>query len=219
MPAAANSWLLNEVLRKSWGFDGMVISDAHSVTNLTKQGFARDDEDAAVRAINAGLDVELSFGPSAMSELPQAVNSGAVSMQTLDTAVRRVLLAKLHLGLFEKPYADEAMAIAIGNDPSHRDVARRVAERSAVLLRNESNLLPLKKGQRLAVLGPLAASGRDTLGNWVFVANHDETISVLDGLRIKLGPDARITHHPGVLLPPRKFSFTVRKAGSPATRL
>jgi beta-glucosidase len=205
VPAAANAWLLSEVLRKTWGFDGMVISDAHTVTNLTKQGFARDTEDAAARAISAGLDVELAFGPSAMSELPKAVNSGAVSMKTLDVAVRRVLLTKLQLGLFEKPYADESAAVAIGNDPTHRDVARRVAERSAVLLRNENNLLPLKQPQRLAVLGPLAASRRDTLGNWVFVANHDETVSVLDGLRSKLGPDARITYHPGVLLPPRKF--------------
>jgi beta-glucosidase len=215
VPAAANAWLLSEVLRKTWGFDGLVISDAHTVTNLTRQGFAKDAEDASARAINAGLDVELSFGPSAMSELPKAVKSGAVSMTTLDAAVRRVLLAKLHLGLFEKPYADEAVAVAVGDDPAHRDVARRVAERSAVLLRNEGNLLPLKRVQRLAVLGPLAASRRDTLGNWVFVANHDETISILDGLRTKLGPDVRITYHPGVLLPPRKFPSPFAKLDPP----
>ena len=215
VPAAANAWLLSEVLRKTWGFDGTVISDAHTVTNLTKQGFAKDAEDAAARAINAGLDVELAFGSSAMSELPKAVNSGAVSMKTLEAAVRRVLLAKLHLGLFEKPYADEAVAIAIGNDPAHRDVARRVAERSAVLLRNENNLLPLQRGLRLAVLGPLAASRRDTLGNWVFVANHEETVSVLDGLRTKLDPDARIIYHPGVLLPPREFPSPFAKLDPP----
>jgi beta-glucosidase len=215
VPAAANAWLLSEVLRKAWGFDGLVISDAHTVTNLTTQGFARDAEDAAARAINAGLDVELSFGPSAMSELPTAVKSGAVSMKTLDAAVRRALLAKLHLGLFERPYADEAVAVAVGNDPAHRDVARRVAERSAVLLRNEGNLLPLKRVQSLAVLGPLAASRRDTLGNWVFVADHDETVSVLDGLRTKLGPDVRITYHPGVLLPPRKFPSPFAKLDPP----
>lgn len=215
VPAAANVWLLSEVLRKTWGFDGVVISDAHTVSNLTRQGLAKDAGDAAARAINAGLDVELSFGPSAMSELPKAVNSGAVSLKTLDSAVRRVLLAKLHLGLFEKPYADETSAVTIGNDPAHRDVARRIAERSAVLLRNEGKLLPLKHGQHLAVLGPLAASRRDTVGNWVFVANHDETVSVLDGLRTKLGPAARVTYHPGVLLPPRKYPSPFAKLDPP----
>ena len=205
VPAAGNAWLLNHVLRNTWGFDGMVISDARTVTNLTTQGFARDAEDAAARAINAGLDVELALGPSPMSELPKALASGTVSVAVLDAAVRRVLLAKLRLGLFEWPYADEAAALTIANDPAHRDVARRIAERAAVLLRNEKSVLPLKIGARLAVLGPLAASGRDTLGNWVFVANHDETISVLDGLRTKLGPNAHITFQPGVLLPPRKF--------------
>lgn len=205
VPAAGNDWLLNEVLRKTWGFDGMVISDANTVTNLTTQGFARDAEEAAVRAINAGLDAELAFGPSAMSELPKALASGAISMATLEAAVRRVLLAKLRLGLFEKPYADEAAALTIANDPAHRDVARRSAERAAVLLRNEGNVLPLRKDRRLAVLGPLAASRRDTLGNWVFVADHDETVSVIDGLRAKLGADAHIDFQPGVILPPRKF--------------
>jgi beta-glucosidase-like glycosyl hydrolase len=215
VPAAGNSWLLNQVLRKTWGFDGIVISDAKTVTNLTTQGFARDAEDAAARAINAGLDVELALGPSPMSELPKALASGAVSVAALDTAVRRVLLAKLRLGLFEKPFADESAALAIANDPAHRDVARRIAERAAVLLRNAGNVLPLRKGQRLALLGPLAASRRDTLGNWVFVANHDETISVFDGLRSKLGPDAHIAFQPGVLLPPRKYPSPFAKLDPP----
>ena len=205
VPAAGNGWLLNEVLRKTWGFDGVVISDANTVTNLETQGFARNAEDAAARALNAGLDVELAFGPSAMSELPKALASGAISMATLEAAVRRVLLAKLRLGLFEEPYADEAAALTIANNPAHRDVARRSAERAAVLLRNEGNVLPLSKDRRLAVLGPLAASRHDTLGNWVFVADHDETVSVLDGLRAKLGPDAHIEFQPGVILPPREF--------------
>jgi beta-glucosidase len=215
VPAAGNAWLLNHVLRKTWGFDGMVISDAKTVTNLTTQGFARDAEDAAARAINAGLDVELALGPSPMSELPKALASGAISVAALDAAVRRVLLAKLRLGLFEKPFADESAAHTIANDPAHRDVARRIAERAAVLLRNENNVLPLKRGQRIAVLGPLAASRRDTLGNWVFVANHDETMSVLDGLRTKLSPNAPITFRPGVLLPPRLFPSPFAKLDPP----
>ena len=204
VPAAANTWLLNEVLRQTWGFDGMVISDANTVKNLQTQGFARHTEDAAARALNAGLDVELAFGPSAMSELPNALASGVIHKGTLDDAVRRVLLAKLRLGLFEKPYADEAAAITIASDPAHRDVACHTAERAAVLLQNKGCILPLKNGQRIAVLGPLADSRRDTVGNWVFVANHDETTTVLQGLRIKLGADL-ITYEPGVLLPPRKF--------------
>jgi len=215
VPAAGNRWLLNGVLRKTWGFDGLVISDAKTVTNLTTQGFAKDSEDAAGRAINAGLDAELSFGPSAMSQLPKAVAAGMVSEDVLNTAVRRVLLTKLRLGLFEEPYTDETAALNIKDDPAHRDVARRTAERAAVLLRNEGTLLPLKKDQRFAVLGPLADSRRDTLGNWVFVADHAETVSILDGLRSQLGAAADISFHPGVLLPPRKHPSPFVKLDPP----
>lgn len=205
VPAAGNSWLLKTVLRKGWGFDGLVISDANTVKSLVVQGFARDAQDAAVRALNAGLDAELAFGPSAMSELPNALASGAISMAALDAAVRRVLLAKLRLGLFEVPYVDESAAIRITSDPTHRHIARHAAERSCVLLRNEGGLLPLDRTARVAVLGFLADSKRDTAGNWVFVANHDETVSVLEGLRAKLGSNAHITYAPGALLPKRKF--------------
>jgi len=215
VPAAGNAWLLNEVLRKTWGFDGLVISDANTVTNLTTQGLARDAEDAAARALNAGLDAELAFGPSAMSQLPKAVAAGTVDVEVLDAAVRRVLLAKLRLGLFETPYTDESAALRIANDPVHRVLARCVGERAAVLLRNEGGLLPLKEHQRFAVLGPLADSRRDILGNWVFVADHAETISVLDGLRLRLGPDAHIAFQPGVLLPPRKHPSPFAKLDPP----
>jgi beta-glucosidase len=215
VPAAGNGWLLNEVLRKTWGFEALVISDANTVTNLTTQGFASDAEDAAARALNAGLDAELAFGPSAMGRLPNAVAAGRVRPEVLDAAVRRVLLAKLKLGLFEAPYADEAAALRVADDPASRNVARRIAERAAVLLRNEGSLLPLRMDQRFAVLGPLADSRRDTLGNWVFVADHSETISVLDGLRSRLGADARIAFHPGVLLPPRKHPSPFAKLDPP----
>jgi beta-glucosidase len=215
VPAAGNAWLINEVLRNTWGFDGLVISDANTVTNLTTQGFARDPEDAATRAINAGLDAELSFGPSAMSQLPKAVAAGTVSADVLDTAVRRVLIAKLRLGLFESPYTDESAALSVAKVPAHREVARRMAERAAVLLRNEGDILPLKEHQRFAVLGPLADSRRDTLGNWVFVADHAETMSVLDGLRLRLGAGSQIAFHPGVLLPPRKHPSPFAKLDPP----
>lgn len=214
VPAAANSWLLNGVLRQTWGFDGVVISDADTVKSLVKQGLTRDLSDAAARAINAGLDAELTFGPSAMNELPKAIASGAISMNTLDNAVRRVLIAKLQLGLFERPYADETATISVINDSSHRDTAREAAERAAVLLKNENHLLPLKKNVRIAVLGYLADSKRDTVGNWVFAADVDETVTVLEGLREKLSY-TQITYETGVLLPPRKFPSLFAKLDGP----
>lgn len=205
LPAAANEWLLSEVLRKTWGFDGVVISDANTVKSLVTQGLARDEQDAAARALGAGLDAELNFGPSAMITLPKAVADGAIMMEQLDAAVERVLLLKLRLGLFENPYADEAAALAISDEPRRYNVAREAAERACVLLQNEGSVLPLKREAKLAVLGPLAASRRDTSGNWVFVADHEDTVSVLDGLHAKLGDTASIEYRPGVLLPPRKF--------------
>jgi beta-glucosidase len=205
IPAAANSWLLTDVLRKTWGFDGIVLSDANTVNSLVTQGLARNVEDAAARALSAGLNAELNFGRSAMRELPKALASGAIKMAELDAAVRRILVAKFKLGLFEQPYVDESKISDVLNDRSHREVARYMAERSAVLLRNENNLLPLKKTARIAVLGSLANSKRDTVGNWVFVADFAETVDIVEGFRSKLGDDSQVVYEPGVLLPPRKF--------------
>jgi len=130
-----------------------------------------------------------------------------VSEETLDASVRRVLEAKLRMGLFDEPYVDEDHAREVLADPQHREVARTAAERSAVLLRNEGDLLPLDVGNlaSIAVVGPLADSKRDTLGPWCFAFDLDETVTVLEGIRQKAGEAARVAYAPGVRPAQRVF--------------
>lgn len=207
IPATANHWLFVEVLREQWGFDGFVVSDANAVRSLVTHGFAADHTDAAARAVAVGLDLEMAMTDPAYRRLPEAVESGAVSVEAVDACVRRVLEAKLRLGLFEDPYVDEDRARAVLADPAHREVARVAAERSAVLLRNEGGLLPLDATRlgSMAVLGPLADSPRDTLGPWVFDFDLDETVTVLAGLRDRLGSTVDVAHAPGLRPAQRTF--------------
>jgi beta-glucosidase len=207
VPATGNPWLLTEVLRDEWGFEGWVVSDANAVRNLATHGFAADLPDAGVRALNAGCDMEMNIADPAFAHLPAALADGRVDGATLDAAVRRVLEAKLRLGLLDEPLVDEDKAKEVLADPAHREVAREAAERSVVLLRNEGNLLPLDPGslRSVAVIGPLAASRRDILGPWSFAFDLDETVTVLDGLRAKLGDRVEVTYAPGIRPGTRAF--------------
>ena len=203
IPATGNRWLFTDVLRGALGFEGFAVSDANAVRNLVTHGFAADLADAGARAVNSGVDIEMAMGDAAYSRLPEAVENGVVSEETLDTCARRVLEAKLRLGLLDDPYVDEERAREVLGDPAHRDVARSAAERSAVLLRNEGDLLPLDTSGTIAVIGPLADSKRDTLGPWCFDFDLDETVTVLDGIRDKA---ARVEYAPGVRPAQRFFA-------------
>ena len=207
IPASGNHWLFSEVLRDTWGFDGFVVSDANAVRNLVTHDFATDLKDAAARAINVGLDMEMAISDPAYAHLPEALESGAANQQAVDTSVRRVLEAKIRMGLFDAPYVDEDRAREVLADPAHRDVARIAAERSAVLLRNEGGLLPLDVTglTSIAVIGPLADSKRDTIGPWVFDFDLDETVTVLEGIRARVGEGVRVDHARGVRVEQRVF--------------
>jgi beta-glucosidase len=207
IPAAANGWLFTEVLRTTWGFEGFVVSDANAVRNLTTHGFAPDLRVAGARALGAGTDMEMVISEPAFAHLPEALDAGLVDEAALDRAVRRVLETKLRLGLLDDPYVDEERARAVLADPQHREVARVAAERSAVLLKNEDDLLPLDPAalESLAVIGPLAASKRDTLGPWAFDFDLDETVTVLDGIRRHVGDGVRVEYAQGVPVTQRTF--------------
>ena len=207
VPATGNAWLLTDVLRGALGFEGFVVSDANAVRNLVTHGFARDLTDAGARALSAGVDMEMAIADPAYKHLPEAVEKGVVDEATLDASVRRVLEAKLRMGLFDEPYVDEDHAREVLGDPEHREVARTAAERSAVLLRNEGELLPLDARNlgSIAVIGPLAESKRDTLGPWCFVYDLDETVTVLEGIRHHAGQAARVEYAPGVRPAQRVF--------------
>jgi beta-glucosidase len=207
VPAGASRWLFTEVLRETWGFDGFVVSDANVVRNLVTHGLAADLRDAAARALVAGVDMEMAIQDAAYAHLPEALQASTVDEQTLDASVRRILEVKLRLGLFDAPYVDEDRAREVLTDTAHREAARVAAERAAVLLRNEGDLLPLDAGRltSLAVIGPLADSPRDTLGPWVFDYDLDETVTVLDGIRRKVGDHVRVDHARGVGVVQRLF--------------
>lgn len=216
VPGAADRRLISDVLRGELGFEGFTVSDAGSVIDLVTHGFARDERDAAARALNAGLDMEMSLGmrfssseptpqAGAFSTLSDSVRACAVDEQALDAAVRRVLLLKLRLGLFEQPYVDEALAEHTLRNAGHREIARVAAERSAVLLRNEGALLPLDRSalRSVAVIGPCADDWLTTLGSWVFHPDRSETVTVLEGVRQVGGEDVWVEYAPGVPLPVR----------------
>ena len=208
IPASGARWLFTEVLRDAWAFSGFVVSDANAVRNLVTHGFAADLTDAAARAISAGVDMEMAISDPAYAHLPEALQTGAVSEAALDAAARRILEMKVRLGLFDNPYVDEDRARVVLGDPEHREVARVAAERSAVLLRNEGDLLPLdvETLTSVAVIGPLADSRRDTLGPWVFDFDLDETVTVFDGIRRKVGSRVQVNFAAGIRVAQRVFA-------------
>ncbi|CAA9384136.1 MAG: GH3, partial [uncultured Chloroflexia bacterium] len=207
VPATGNPWLLDDVLRQTWDFAGWIVSDANAVRNLQTHGFAKDLVEAGVFGLNAGCDMEMAIYDPAYAHLPTALANGHITTAALDASVRRVLEAKLRLGLFDEPFVDEERARAVLNDPMHREVARSAAERTAVLLRNEGNLLPLNLGSvaSLAVIGPLANSKRDTLGPWCFEFDLDETVTVLEGIHAKVGDQTTVAFAPGIQPAQRTF--------------
>ncbi|MGC0771634.1 MAG: beta-glucosidase BglX [Candidatus Acidiferrum sp.] len=210
VPATGNRWLLQDVLRDQWKFTGFVVSDANSVKSLEKHGFAKNVEEAGLGAFKAGVNMEMAIGFTAFSKsLPAAVQRGEITGEQINDAVRPILEMKMRLGLFDHPYVDEARSRQILATPEHRTVARLTAERTAVLLRNEGNLLPLSKSayKKIAVIGPLADSQLDTLGSWVFQDELSETVTILAGLRNKLASQAELGYAPGVQIRRKIPSF------------
>jgi beta-glucosidase len=224
IPAVGNKWLLTDVLRGQMGFKGFVVSDANGTKNQIVQNFAKDEADAAIRSISAGNDMEMSFGPAASETLAASVRAGKMPVATLDQAVLRILTAKFRMGLFERPFIDEAAAKTVLADPAHRDVAQVAAERALVLLKNEGNALPLTPGadKRVAVIGALANSKRDMIGPWAFQYDLPETVTVFEGVRDRLGASATVETAPGVQLKravPSMFeSITIPGVAKPEPR-
>ncbi len=208
VPATGNRHLLTTILREHWGFDGFVVSDANAAINLVAHGFSASPVEAAVSALEAGLDLEMTTGTSAYEHLAQAVVDGLIDEALLDQAVLRILEAKLELGLFEAPFVDEEAAEAVLATPANRDLARTAAERSAVLLRNEDALLPLTPAiRRVAVLGPLADAPRDCLGPWVFEQDLSETVTIRAGIAAAAPAGVTVDYAPGVAMPMRQHPW------------
>ena len=196
VPASGNRFLLHDVLRGEWGFQGFVVSDAFAVMNLVIQGFAPDGREAALRALSAGLNVDMASNTYA-ENLAGLVDDGALTQDEIDAAVRPILAIKVRMGLFEQPYVDETSLDQVVTSPEHRQAARLAAQRSMVLLRNEDGLLPLAKGlKNLAVIGPLADSMEATEGSWMVFGHTPAAVTVLASLRARL-PEAQVAYAPG----------------------
>jgi beta-glucosidase len=197
IPMTANKNMLSGVLRGELGFDGVIVSDDRAIAQLIHQGVAADLPEAAALALKAGIDIDM-MSNAYRRGLPIALERGLVAIAEIDAAVRRVLTLKERLGLFADPYRRGAKA----NDASHRAhrrrLARDVAARSLVLLKNDGAALPLSKAyRRLALIGPLADSSADMRGPWHAAAGVNDPITVLAGLREAL-PDIDITYTKGV---------------------
>jgi beta-glucosidase len=209
VPATGNRWLLHDILREEWGFKGFVVSDAIAVGNLQVHGYARDPADAAYKAFTAGLNMDMA-SLTYIHELPKLVASGKVTEAQLDAAVMPILEAKYQLGLFDNPYVDESKVEAALTLPEGLALERKLAARSMVLLKNDNHTLPLSRNlKKIAVIGSLADSVKDIEGGWTVEglfggAGKSHPVTVLAGLKNKLGPNVQVTYVAGVT-PTREY--------------
>lgn len=217
VPASANPFTLTRILRDEWKFDGFVVSDYESVRETLNHGVPANEAEAAQLALTAGVDMEM------VSRLynkhgAELIKSGKLSMATVDEAVRRILRIKFRLGLFERPYADEARERSLILSRENRAVARSTAARSMVLLKNERETLPLGKASRtIAVIGPLADDPKAMLGSWAGDGRAEDTVTLLAGIKSKVSPQTRVLHSKGVAIEGRGVTGNYDAAAPAAT--
>ena len=181
LPSTGNDWLLRDILRKEWGFDGMVVTDWNSSGEMIAHGFAEDLKHATELSINAGVDMDMmSWG--FIQHTKSLIEEGKLSMDTINNAVRNILKLKFRLGLFENPYVDETLARKVAYAPEHLAAAKQCAIESAVLIQNSNNVLPLAKGSTVLVTGPMADAPYDQLGTWAFDGEEQYTVTPLKAM-------------------------------------
>lgn len=199
VPATENHFLLTRVLRNEWGFRGFVVTDYTAIMELRHHEVAKDSAQAALRAVKAGVDMDMMSGYF-LNELPQLVREGKVKEETIDNAVRRILAIKFKLGLFDNPYAysDSLREARTILNTGNRKLAREVARKSMVLLKNQHNLLPLSKNvHRIALIGPLADDQEDLLGSWSAAGQAKDVVTVLQGIRDAVSSGTRVDYVKG----------------------
>ncbi len=196
IPATGNKWLLTDLLRNSWGFNGFVVSDYTSVNEMVKHGLG-DLQTASALALKAGLDMDM-VGEGFLTTLKKSLDEGKVTEEEITQACRRVLEAKYHSGLFDDPYryVDDERPERDILTKANRALARKLATRSFVLLKNHSQILPIKKDAKVALIGPLADSRKNMLGTWAPTGNPDLAVTVLEGFK-NVAPNTVIIHAKG----------------------
>jgi beta-glucosidase len=200
VPSSSNTYLLRDILRNEWGFEGFVIGDYTSVGELVNHGVAKDLKHAGELAINAGLDIDMA-SMAILKHVPELIEEGKVMMETLDAAVKNVLRVKYALGIMDNPYLylDKKREKEEVFKPEYLQAARSMAQKSMVLLKNKNQLLPLNKNiKKLALIGPFVDDNNTPMGGWAFGGSHYESIvSLLDGIKNKVSDNTKIIYAKG----------------------
>lgn len=218
VPATGNKWLLTDLLRKEWGFKGFVVSDYTSLNEMINHGVG-DLQTVAAQALKAGLDMDM-VGEGFLSTLEKSLKEGKVTVADIDKACLRILEAKFKLGLFDNPYKsiDEARPDKEIFTAENRAAARTTAAHSMVLLKNQGQVLPLKKSGTIALVGPLADNRRNMLGTWVVAGEWNKSVSVLEGIKNIAGNSVNIITAKGAnLTDDKEFAKRVNALGEEVT--
>lgn len=216
VPSTGNTFILRDVLRGEWGFDGIVVTDWASAAEMMNHGFAADEKEVAQKAVNAGVDMEM-VSYTFVKKLPELIKEGKVQEATIDNAVRNILRIKFRLGLFEQPYVDENKNVMYA--PAHLEAARRAAVESAILLKNEEQTLPLGKAVKtVAIIGPMADAPYEQMGTWVFDGEKSHTVTPLAAIHEQFGDKVQILYEPGLGYSRDRNTGGIAKAVSAASR-
>lgn len=217
VPSTGNAFILKQVLRDEWGFDGLVVTDWASATEMIAHGFAADPKEAALKSVNAGVDMEM-VSYSFVRHLPELVKEGKVKVSTIDNAVRNILRIKFRLGLFDNPYLDVKQPSVMYAE-AHLATAKKAAVESAILLKNDKETLPLTdKVKTVAIVGPLADAPYEQLGTWVFDGEKAHTQTPLRAIRELYGDKVQVIYEPGLAYSRDKNTTGIAKAAAAAAR-
>lgn len=212
VPATGNKWLVTDILRNEWGFDGMVVSDWNSSGEMIAHGFVGDLKDASWKSLSAGVEMDMmSYGY--ISFMEELVAENKVSEKQVDDAVRDILRLKFKLGLFENPYVDESTAGSFNYAPEHLEAAKRSALESAILLKNDG-VLPLDGVKTVLVTGPMADAPYEQMGTWAFDGDETRTITPLQALR----KDFNVIYEPGTAYSRDRETAGIAKARAAASK-
>lgn len=216
IPSTGNSFILKDVLRDEWKYDGMVVTDWASTAEMISHGFCKDEKEAALKSVNAGIDMEMVSG-TFIRHLEELVKEGKISEAAINNAVRNILRLKFRLGLFDNPYVNTDQHVKYA--PEHLAKAKEAAEQSVILLKNDRETLPFTdKIRTIAVVGPLADAPHDQMGTWVFDGEKIHTQTVLAALKEMYGDKVQFIYEPGLGYSRDKNTGNISKAVNAATR-
>lgn len=216
VPSTANKFVLKDVLRDEWKYDGMVVTDWASAAEMINHGFCVDGKDAAEKSVNAGVDMEM-VSETFIKNLKQSVEEKKVSMETIDNAVRNILRLKFRLGLFENPYVVTPQTVKYAD--AHLQVAKTAAEQSVILLKNDAQTLPFTdKVKTVAVVGPMADAPYEQMGTWVFDGEKEHTQTPLKAIREMYGDKVNVIFEQGLAYSRDKNVAGIAKAVNAARR-